>query len=184
MSYRRIKPISLHANSPKNLVLRQQFAIHLLQSIKRKKYILNIDETWLGMSDFRRMRWQVKGRANTLKQVQVQPRITMIIAYDNTGQVYFSLLQSNSNNKTMELFFRDLVRRLEQDRISWRDDTLIVLDNAPYHTSTQTINVFKKLNLPICFTGPHSYDAAPCELMFAHFKNADINPNKVPMGKR
>ena len=26
MSYRRIKPISIHANSPKNLVLRQQFA--------------------------------------------------------------------------------------------------------------------------------------------------------------
>ena len=31
--------------------------------------------------------------------------------------------------------------------------------------------------------GPYSYDAAPAELFFAAFKAADINPNKVPLGK-
>ena len=31
--------------------------------------------------------------------------------------------------------------------------------------------------------GPYSYDAAPCELFFAAFKRADINPSKVPLGK-
>ena len=107
----------------------------------------------------------------------------MILAYDNTGQKYFSLLQSNSNTKTMELFFRGLVQRLDKDRIKWREDSLIVLDNAPYHTSSATISLFKKLNLPICFTGPHSFDASPCELMFCHFKQGDINPRHLPMGK-
>ena len=76
----------------------------------------------------------------------------------------------------MELFFRDLARKLDGERKDWRSDTLIVLDNAPYHTSQVTIDLFKNLRLPICFTGPHSYDASPCELMFAHFKAADINP--------
>ena len=76
----------------------------------------------------------------------------------------------------MELFFRDLARKLDAERKDWRSDTLIMLDNAPYHTSQVTINLFKSLQLPICFTGPHSYDACPCELMFAHFKAADINP--------
>jgi hypothetical protein len=32
--------------------------------------------------------------------------------------------------------------------------------------------------------GPHSYNAAPCELYFAKFKSADINPRKVPAGKK
>ena len=84
----------------------------------------------------------------------------------------------------MELFFRGLVRRLDKDRINWRDDTIIVIDNAPYHTSAATISLFKKLRLPLCFTGPHSYDASPCEKMFAYFKQDDINPNHLPMGKR
>ena len=34
------------------------------------------------------------------------------------------------------------------------------------------------------FTGPHSYDAAPIELLFASFKSDDVNPNHLPQGKR
>ena len=40
------------------------------------------------------------------------------------------------------------------------------------------------LRIPILFTGPHSYDAVPAELLFAAFKADDINPSKVPQGKR
>jgi len=31
--------------------------------------------------------------------------------------------------------------------------------------------------------GPYSYDVSPAELFFAAFKCADVNPNRVPMGK-
>ena len=44
MSYRKVKPVSLHANSEKNLVLRQQFALRLLGAMKAGKTVLNIDE--------------------------------------------------------------------------------------------------------------------------------------------
>ena len=39
------------------------------------------------------------------------------------------------------------------------------------------------LKMPILFTGTHSYDASPCELWFAHFKKADVNPRHVKTGK-
>ena len=83
----------------------------------------------------------------------------------------------------MEIFFHSLVRQLDRERPGWRDDTVILIDNAPYHASPATYKVFATLNLPIIFTGPHSYDAAPCELFFAAFKKADINPNRVKTGK-
>jgi hypothetical protein len=57
MSYRKIKTVSLHSNSEKNLVLRQRWAIEFLAQARKKKVFINIDETWLGMSDFRRMKW-------------------------------------------------------------------------------------------------------------------------------
>ena len=57
LSYKKIKEIGVHTNSIKNLVLRQRFAIELVTLMNKGKRIINIDETWLGMSDFRHMKW-------------------------------------------------------------------------------------------------------------------------------
>ena len=55
--YKRIKEVSYQGNSTKNLLLRQQFVHAFMKIDLVKKTIINVDETWLGMSDFRRMRW-------------------------------------------------------------------------------------------------------------------------------
>ena len=44
--------------------------------------------------------------------------------------------------------------------------------------------MLEQLQVPIMISGPHSYDAAPCELWFALFKSVNINPRKVKTGKR
>ena len=84
----------------------------------------------------------------------------------------------------MEIYFHKLVKVLDKERVGWRTDTVILLDNASYHAAESTLKVFKALRIPIFFTGPHSYDAAPCELFFAAFKRADINPRHVGTGKK
>ncbi len=53
MSYKKIQRLALKANSVRNLILRQQFALTFLAIDLSKKVIINVDETWLGMSDFR-----------------------------------------------------------------------------------------------------------------------------------
>lgn len=57
MKFRKIKDVAVFSNSPKNLILRQRWALKFLGLFWRKKVFLNIDETWLGMSDFRRRKW-------------------------------------------------------------------------------------------------------------------------------
>ena len=79
----------------------------------------------------------------------------------------------------MEIFFHQLVLILDKERANWREDTVVLLDNASYHATANTLKVFDALRIPVMFTGPHSYDAAPCELFFAAFKRADINPRRV-----
>jgi hypothetical protein len=91
MSYRKIKTVSLHSNSEKNLILRQRYTIEFLAQARKKRIFLNIDETWLGMSDFRRMKWQVPGTTNSVAKLEVQPRITMILGLDTLGNVYVTL---------------------------------------------------------------------------------------------
>ena len=83
----------------------------------------------------------------------------------------------------MSLFFKQLVLKLDKERINWRANTIILLDNAPYHNSQSSLKMFEDFNIPIMFTAPHSYDAAACELWFAALKSVDLNPNHLPLGK-
>ena len=108
----------------------------------------------------------------------------MIFGMDTLGNAYVSLAQANSNSLMMELYFRALVDQLDKERVNWRRDTVIFVDGAKYHQSKDFLQIAAELRLPYMLLGPHSYDAAPCELFFAHFKRDDINPGHVPTGKK
>ena len=136
------------------------------------------------MSDFRRMKWQAPGTTNSVAKLQVAPRVTMIVGIDTLGRIYASLAQANSNSELMEIYFRGLAAQLDIERPNWRRDTIIIVDGAKYHQSKKFLEVAAALRLPYMILGPHSYDAAPCELLFAHFKKVDINPRKVPSSKK
>ena len=58
------------------------------------------------MSDFRRMKWKPFGTTNSVPKVSVQPRVTMFLGLDSNGKTYLTLLQSNTNNKVMEIYLR------------------------------------------------------------------------------
>ena len=75
---------------------------------------LNVDETWLGMSDFRRTKWPRPGTTNSVPKVEVTPRVTMILGLDTLGNIYVALAQANSNSEMMELYFRSLAFQLDQ----------------------------------------------------------------------
>lgn len=80
----------------------------------------------------------------------------------------------------MEIFLRQLVKKLDQEDANWRDGTIILIDNAPYHTSESTVELMSGLSIPVMYTAPHSYDSAPVELLFAAFKSRDVNPRHLP----
>jgi hypothetical protein len=91
MRYRKIERVSLHANLEKNKILRQQWAEAFIKLWQESKVILNVDETWLGMSDFRRMKWRGQGVNNSVPSRTIAPRISMIVGLDSNGNVYYSL---------------------------------------------------------------------------------------------
>jgi transposase len=83
----------------------------------------------------------------------------------------------------MEMFYTHLVRMLDDKNKYWRRNTIILCDGASYHTSEAMRLLYSRHQIPIMFTGPHSYAASPIELFFAAFKKNDINPSKVKTGK-
>ena len=91
MSYRKIRRQSLQFNSLKNIYLRQQWAIRFLESDIQGKTVINVDESWIGTSDFRRMNWAYRAKNNNLAVKNLSPRISMLVALDTRGEVFLSL---------------------------------------------------------------------------------------------
>ena len=108
----------------------------------------------------------------------------MIVGLSTDGSVMTALLQANGNSSIMELFFTNFIQLMDKKNKRWRQETIIMLDNAPYHTSSTMMQFYNDNQIPVIFTGPHSYSGSPVELFFAHFKKEDINPNQLPAGKR
>jgi hypothetical protein len=92
MTFKKVIKGSLHANSDRNLVLRQRAALALVEQLGKNKIVLNIDETWLGMADFRRKKWCQEGDSNHFPTLTVNPRISMICGVDTLGNIYCSLV--------------------------------------------------------------------------------------------
>ena len=90
MRYRRIQHVPLRLNSERNLILRQQWAIRFLEHYKKKTWI-NCDESWLSESNFQRKEWRMSGDNNSVPVGYMAPRISVIVALDNTGSLYLTL---------------------------------------------------------------------------------------------
>ena len=152
--------------------------------LKDKKQIINIDETWLSQTNFSRRKWSSSAPKQSVANIEITPRIAMITALDTEGRIYFSLSHANTNSQMMLLFLSRLCRVLDKDGWGWRDNTVILLDGAKYHTSKEAKDALAYLQIPAIFSGPYSYDGAPCELLFGHLKKTDINASRLSTGKK
>ena len=112
------------------------------------------------------------------------PRLSLIAALDTEGRVYFSLTQANTDQNVMLVFLRHLILTLDEERPNWREDTIILLDGARYHTGEDIREFLHKLQLPVIWSAPYSYATAPIELIFGGLKLGEHNPDRLPTGKK
>ena len=108
----------------------------------------------------------------------------MIAALDIEGRVWFSLSHANTDSNTMMVFLNHLTKAFDNETPDWRDNTVLIWDNASYHRSQETKAIVKKMGLQIIFSGPYGYSASPIELLFGSLKVGEINLEDVPTGKR
>ena len=158
-----------------------EFAIKLLDLIKQGKRIINVDQTPVGDSVFVTKGWMGKSEKLSTHTHFIKPRITMQCAIGDHGELFFALMQANSNVRTMELFMTHLCWKLDKLRADWRRDTVFQLDGASWHVSKENLAVFEKLKAQLIISGPYSYDGSAIELLFAAMKKGNLNPEGLPM---
>ena len=154
----------------------------LLQKSTRR--IINVDESWLNQTRFVRRLWVPTDAAGSISDKQVQPRISLLAALDTEGKMWCALTQANTDADVMTTFLRYLVRQLDRETPGWQANTTVLLDNAAWHQSPVMKQRLAKMQLPIIYSGPYSYTSAPIELVFAALKLGDLNPERLPTGKK
>ena len=132
----------------------------------------------------RRMKWRKRGQTNSISDKQINPRLSVIAAIDTEGDSYLSLSPATTDEDTFRLFIKELSSKLDTERPKWKEDTVVLLDNAKYHSSQKTRDYFAHSNIRIMYTAPYSYSGSPVELYFAALKSTNLNPTMAATGKR
>ncbi len=61
--------------------------------------------------------------------------MNVIAAVTNIGEVRMTINKGRTNSQSFLLFMTKLCESLDAENKGWRDNTLMMLDNASYHRS-------------------------------------------------
>ena len=84
----------------------------------------------------------------------------------------------------MTLFLQHLKRQLDMETPAWEQSSYILLDNAAWHANPEMKSRLAKMQLPVIYSAPYAYATAPVEKAFAALKLGDLNPDRLPTGKK
>ena len=156
----------------------------MLPLLEKGTRILNIDESWLNETNFVRKIWCPPQSPATVQSRPISYRIALIAALDTEGCIYYSLTQANTDQNVMLVYLQYLVEQLDLSRPSWRDETVLLLDGARYHTGSKVREYLRKLDLQVIWSAPYSYSTAPIEMVFGNLKFGELNADKKATGKK
>ena len=122
--------------------------------------VFNIDESIIRSTDHRRRGWvQAKNRILVSKALRL-PQISIIAAVSSKGRVFFTINQGKTTSLTFLLFISKFCLLLDQSDSNWRDKARFLLDNASFHRSERAIEGYQKMEFPIIYLGPYSFNMA------------------------
>ena len=84
--------------------------MRMLPLLESGRRIINVDESWLNQTRFVRRTWVPTDAAATIRDKQVQPRISLLAALDTGGRIWCALTQANTDADVMTTFLQVLVR--------------------------------------------------------------------------
>ena len=84
----------------------------------------------------------------------------------------------------MLVFMKHLMNQLGRENPGWQEKTVSLFDGARYHTSEEMREYLQKLQVKVIYSGPYAYSGAPIEMVFSALKQGELNPHRLPVGKR
>ena len=110
--------------------------------------------------------------------------VNIIAALCSTGELVYTVNVGKTNSNTYGLFLTKLCEHLDHEDPLWREDTVLVMDNAGYNRGKPVNHLLETLKLPVLYLGPYHFRMAPIEMMFNFINNNDLNPLRSTLTSR
>ena len=123
--------------------------------MSKGKIIINIDESVLNKTDERQRGWCDLKQHNMVTTMQRLRSLSIIAAVSSNGDFMYTINSGKNNSSTFMLFLIKLSNYLDSIRPNWRSNTILMVDNAPYHRSKLIMSKYEQLKVPILFLGPY-----------------------------
>ena len=81
--------------------------------------------------------------------------LSIIAAVSSEGRFMFTVNCGKNNSNTLMLLLIKLSNYLDTVNAKWRHNTIIMIDNAPYHRSKLMMEKYELLKVPLMFLGPY-----------------------------
>ena len=152
--------------------------------LKKGMRIINIDESWVNQTNYSRRIWAPADSPASATVKQITHNLNLIAALDTDGNVWFSVNHSNTNHLVIQTFISNLVRQMDRELGDWRENTILLHDNATYFCCPEVTELLKKLGVKTMLSAPYSYNAAPIELVFGNLKMGELCKIGQATGKK
>ena len=90
----------------------------------------------------------------------------------------------NTDSDVFLLFLKRLADKLTSEDKAWKNDTVMLIDGAAYHSSEPVRQFISKSKIKVVLSSPYSYDGAPVEMLFHLLKMTNLNSNRLSTGKK
>jgi hypothetical protein len=118
--------------------LRQIAAEEYIALMQEGRVIINVDESVLRATDHRTRGWSPYGRRKFSSHSQRLFSLNIIAAITSDGRAIFTVNRGRTRSTTFCLFLAKLVAHLNEESPDWRRNSVVMIDNAPYHRSKET----------------------------------------------
>ena len=145
------------------------FWVEFLPLLLKGAYIVNVDESWFNWSLKQMCSWLPKKKGGIIVHENHKVKSSLVVEVWVTGG-RIGMIQSTVNSKEF-LFFVKALERLIQSLFSNENKQVIVMvDNAPTHSSLKAMSVYNTMNSLFLFLPPYSPEVTPIELFFWNVK--------------
>ena len=174
MNWRRLRDRRPYENSPKNLVLRQAFALQLMSMKFDGKVVLNFDESTFTQLNNQMYSFSRPEKKNKRSLKALSKSVHLFLAVASDGKMFWAFVKGKNNAYCFSEFLRQLLQYLQRLDPDFKSRYILLLDNSPIHTAALTRKILDSHAVPTIFTGPASYDSLPVESIFASLKQQNF----------
>ena len=144
--------------------------VDFLSLLLKGAYIVNVDESWFNRSLKQMYSWLPRRKGGIIVHENHKGRTSLVVGvWVKDG--WIGMIKNDTVNSKEFLVFVKVLGRLVQSLFSNENkQVIVILDNAPTHSSLTAMSVYNSMNSRYLFLPPYSPEVAPVELFFWNVK--------------